>query len=287
MMLGTLAIAIGGVVAGVCPAADATTQTSAAQERAIRAIQCLANLKQISLAISLYSFDHDGKYPPDLGTLLVAEKLNLPVFICPSAGSSLPPHWQTMAPKEQADWVNAHTDYVYLGKKSGLGRDNGGEPLVYDRDDDHDGAGMNVLFTDLSVQFLSLDAVHQRIGPKAGAERTTTRIERAAGQPPAIPLITLDEARAILAQDAISTLTTALKSFELDNGRYPTTKEGLDALIKKPADDLPDWHQHLTELPDDPWGHPYVYRCPGEDNADFSIFSSGPDGKPGTSDDVK
>jgi general secretion pathway protein G len=75
----------------------------------------------------------------------------------------------------------------------------------------------------------------------------------------------------------------ALKMFNDDCGRYPTTAEGLAALIKRPQDIPPEkWHKYLDveHIPTDPWGHAYVYRYPGVHNTNaFDIYSCGPDGK--------
>ena len=79
----------------------------------------------------------------------------------------------------------------------------------------------------------------------------------------------------------ISLIETALKTFRLDVGRYPTTEEGLKALIVQP-EGLRFWDGPYLEkdLPLDPWGNPYVYKCPGE-TTDYEITSHGGDGKPG------
>ncbi|MGC9023154.1 MAG: type II secretion system major pseudopilin GspG, partial [Dissulfurimicrobium sp.] len=73
----------------------------------------------------------------------------------------------------------------------------------------------------------------------------------------------------------------ALDAFRLDNGRYPTTEEGLKALREKPPG-LDTWNgPYLPKpIPKDPWGHDYVYRCPGE-HGDYDIISYGRDGQPG------
>ncbi len=84
-----------------------------------------------------------------------------------------------------------------------------------------------------------------------------------------------------IAKAQIANFSAALDEFRLDNGRYPTTDEGLEALVKKP-DDLESWQgPYLPKaIPKDPWGHPYVYRCPGE-HGDFDLISYGRDGQPG------
>jgi general secretion pathway protein G len=83
-------------------------------------------------------------------------------------------------------------------------------------------------------------------------------------------------------------LSAALDAFEIDNGRYPSTEEGLDALTTKPAANLTAWRgPYLKRLPKDPWGNPYVYRYPGEHNKNgVDLSSNGPDGRPDTADDV-
>ncbi len=85
-----------------------------------------------------------------------------------------------------------------------------------------------------------------------------------------------------IAKIQIKELEGALQLFSFDNGRYPTTMEGLDALIQNPGN-LPSWrgpYLGKAELPKDPWGRPYVYRCPGQ-HGDFDLLSYGPDGVEG------
>jgi general secretion pathway protein G len=91
------------------------------------------------------------------------------------------------------------------------------------------------------------------------------------------------------ARTEISMIGTGLESFKVDTGRYPTTAEGLKALVEAPAN-CPNWNKEgylPTGLPSDPWGNPYAYRCPGLHNAaGFDVFSFGPDGNEGGGDDV-
>jgi general secretion pathway protein G len=79
----------------------------------------------------------------------------------------------------------------------------------------------------------------------------------------------------------IELFRTALDTFRLDVGRYPTTSEGLQALRKQPTG-LDTWvGPYVTKaIPKDPWGQPYVYRSPAE-HGDFDIISYGADGAPG------
>lgn len=96
-----------------------------------------------------------------------------------------------------------------------------------------------------------------------------------------------DEARAATAKaDINSNINLALDMFELDNGRYPTTEEGLQALRANPSS-LPNWKgPYLKKDPKDPWGKAYLYRYPGSQNNDYDLFCAGPNGIEGDSDDI-
>ncbi|WP_024904953.1 type II secretion system major pseudopilin GspG [Robbsia andropogonis] len=93
-----------------------------------------------------------------------------------------------------------------------------------------------------------------------------------------------DQARRVAATQDIATLMQSLKLYRLDNGRYPTTEQGLRALIAKPSTDpVPNnWKDggYLERLPNDPWGNPYQYLNPGV-HGEVDVFSYGADGKPG------
>lgn len=95
-----------------------------------------------------------------------------------------------------------------------------------------------------------------------------------------------DEARVIAARNDVRTLTGALKLYYLDNGRYPTTEQGLRALVAKPErDPVPrNWKSggYVEQLPLDPWGQPYQYINPGI-HGEIDVFSLGADNKPGGS----
>jgi len=98
----------------------------------------------------------------------------------------------------------------------------------------------------------------------------------------------IEESKINAAKTQISNLKTALGTFEIDNGRMPTTEEGLAALATNPGN-LPNWKGYLTDnkLPQDPWNHDYQYRCPGTNGKDYDLFSMGPDGVAGTPDDIE
>jgi general secretion pathway protein G len=85
-----------------------------------------------------------------------------------------------------------------------------------------------------------------------------------------------------------SNFVTALDAFEVAVGRYPTTAEGLRALVVKPTNDPGDWDKPLMpKIPFDPWGNEYQYACPGQYNVDsYDLYSFGPDGKLGGGDDI-
>ena len=91
-----------------------------------------------------------------------------------------------------------------------------------------------------------------------------------------------DEARIVAARQDIATLMQSLKLYRLDNRRYPTSEQGLAALVRKPeVDPLPtNWKSYVERLPQDPWGNPYQYLNPGL-NGEIDVFSYGGDGKPG------
>jgi general secretion pathway protein G len=91
-----------------------------------------------------------------------------------------------------------------------------------------------------------------------------------------------NQARVVAARQDIINIERALALYQLDNGFYPSTEQGLKALVKKPTTDpIPNtWRQYLTEMPMDPWGRPYQYMNPGQ-HRDIDIFTYGADGKLG------
>ncbi len=89
--------------------------------------------------------------------------------------------------------------------------------------------------------------------------------------------------------DIDAQLSTALDLYEADTGSYPSTQQGLQALVIKPEGAV-NWrgpYLKKAQLPRDPWKKPYSYACPGEHNpASYDLWSSGKDGTDGTEDDV-
>ncbi len=97
-----------------------------------------------------------------------------------------------------------------------------------------------------------------------------------------------EQARITAAQTQISTFGTALDAFEVDTGTYPRGQDGLQQLLVAPPD-ITGWRGPYlkSDIPLDPWGRAYVYEFPGRVNTrGYDIVSMGPDGQPGTADDV-
>ena len=122
-----------------------------ARETANR-VKCASNERQIGMAIMLYANENKGKYPPDLGTLLRTQDITVEVFTCPSSGNTIPPEVKTGPMDVQVAWVNGSASYVYLG--AGMKNTAGAEQVVaYEKEDDHDQDGMNILYGDGHVEW--------------------------------------------------------------------------------------------------------------------------------------
>ncbi len=91
-----------------------------------------------------------------------------------------------------------------------------------------------------------------------------------------------DDARVTAAKTDINNLMQALKLYKLDNHQYPTSEQGLQALVGKPTTQpVPgNWKPYLDKLPNDPWGRPYQYANPGI-HGEIDVLSLGADGQPG------
>ena len=93
----------------------------------------------------------------------------------------------------------------------------------------------------------------------------------------------VDDAQIIKAKADISNIENAMKFYRLDNFAYPTTEQGIEALVTKPTDpSIRNWKQggYIDRLPKDPWGNPYLYLNPGN-NGEIDIYTLGADGNPG------
>jgi general secretion pathway protein G len=95
-----------------------------------------------------------------------------------------------------------------------------------------------------------------------------------------------EQARVTAARTDIANLEVALDAYEIDAGRFPSTDEGMRALVEQPSS-ARTWRGPYIKrgIPNDPWGNPYVYRYPGQHNLNgYDIHSFGPDGREGTDD---
>jgi general secretion pathway protein G len=93
----------------------------------------------------------------------------------------------------------------------------------------------------------------------------------------------IDDAQITKAKTEIRTMESALKFYRIDNFDYPTTEQGLEALVTKPSDpNIRNWKPggYVDRLPNDPWGRPYLYLYPGN-QGEIDIYTLGRDGKPG------
>lgn len=93
-----------------------------------------------------------------------------------------------------------------------------------------------------------------------------------------------DDARVAKARQDVRALQSALELYRLDNYQYPSTQQGLEALVREPAGEPParNWKAggYINSLPKDPWGTDYQYRNPGE-HSQYDVFSFGADGRQG------
>jgi general secretion pathway protein G len=97
-----------------------------------------------------------------------------------------------------------------------------------------------------------------------------------------------EQAKQSAAKNDVTVLKGQLDAFEIDNGHFPTTEEGLQALAEKPSGDYPNWKKpYVDKVPVDPWQHPYIYRCPGSNGKEYDLLSGGPDGHEGGGDDIQ
>jgi general secretion pathway protein G len=97
-----------------------------------------------------------------------------------------------------------------------------------------------------------------------------------------------EQARVTAAQTQIANFGVVLDAFEVDNGYYPKGKDGLTDLVQRPRD-AANWRGPYLkqDIPDDPWGNPYVYECPGRYNEEgYDLMSMGIDGRVGGDDDI-
>jgi general secretion pathway protein G len=93
----------------------------------------------------------------------------------------------------------------------------------------------------------------------------------------------IDDAQVTRVQQDLRNIESAVKFFRLDNFSYPTSEQGLEALVTRPSDpNIKNWKTggYLPRVPKDPWGNPYQYLSPGN-NGEFDVYTLGRDGRPG------
>ena len=93
----------------------------------------------------------------------------------------------------------------------------------------------------------------------------------------------IDDARVTKAKQDVRAYETALNLYRMDNFRYPTTEQGLEALVKRPVDpNIRNWKEggYIDGMKKDPWGNDYAYIAPGS-HGDYDLYTLGADGQPG------
>jgi general secretion pathway protein G len=92
----------------------------------------------------------------------------------------------------------------------------------------------------------------------------------------------IDDAKVTAARTDVSSLMQQLKLYKLDNQHYPSSEQGLQALVSRPGNEpsAPNWKPYVDKLPLDPWGRPYQFLNPGL-RGEVDVFSFGADGQPG------
>lgn len=139
---------------------------------------CGKELRAIGLCIMMYTNENrGGELPSDLGTLALDDGITPEVFVCPDSGTTVP----SVVPADQlVAWVNAHSDFIYVG----AGMSNRSVPTInspkpeqlvwaYEKEENHHGRGMHVLFADAHVEWMTIDAARGAIAITQAARATT------------------------------------------------------------------------------------------------------------------
>jgi general secretion pathway protein G len=95
----------------------------------------------------------------------------------------------------------------------------------------------------------------------------------------------MGDAQNLKAKKEVGDLKVKLEMFRAENGMFPPSGNGLEALVNNPGN-APRWRQYMKALPKDPWGNDYRYLNPGTHGGEVDIFSIGPDKREGTEDDI-
>jgi|GEM_PF-4346535 len=137
---------------GAAAAADRARETA-------NRIKCQNNMKQIGLAVALYANENRGQYPPDFAAVVKNTDLPIGDFCCPSSNTQLP---NRLTRDQAVKWVNDNSDYIYIGATM---KNSSASDLVaaYEKDADHGGDGINMLFADGHVEFDTLQQAQQQI----------------------------------------------------------------------------------------------------------------------------
>ncbi len=134
---------------------------NSARERANR-VKDAVNLRTIGQGIMLYAIDNKGKYPADLGALVTSSPIGAEVFVDPSGNNGVPPEVRAGDAKAQAAWVNAHSDYVYIG--ANLNDASPAECIVaYGNPAYHNNQGANILYNDGHVEWLPIQRFNEEL----------------------------------------------------------------------------------------------------------------------------
>lgn len=149
-------IAVAPLVLGIAMPAAAKARAQAAQ------VQGMNNLRQIGQGAMIYANDHKGKYPPDLGTLLVESDLGIQAFVSPKSGKVIPPNIRAAKPEDQAVWVNENADYIYVG--AGMKPvDGANQVLAYERPGIARNGASEILYNDGHVEVKPTAALMQEL----------------------------------------------------------------------------------------------------------------------------
>jgi prepilin-type processing-associated H-X9-DG protein len=152
------------IAALAAPAAIGGAISGLAERTKVRGpqVMCQSHQKNIGHAIATYANANNGQYPPNLGALV--ENLESPiVFTCPNADKHIPENWQDMTVEQRTEWVNKNTSYVYLGAGLTTQTATPETIVLHDRENRHQGEGMNLLYGDGRVQFVPVQQAKQAI----------------------------------------------------------------------------------------------------------------------------
>ncbi len=275
------------------------------------------NLRQIGIAITMYRAEHDGQYPPSLEELVEDAYVPGPSVLVdaadanpqtPAGGQGHASSYEYAGPLP----ANAPPSFIVAYSRKGIhpgAREvlyvDGAVSLVSEQDLHTDGGARGYSMPQQYDWLMALHGGEYTDEQKAAfrkfyeaGEAAHVPAAHAPGAPAPAPVAPMpavappdrsrQQAQVTKAKVDISTLGMALDMFDLDNGRYPSTVTGLKALVTQPPG-MDQWSGPYIKgaVPLDPWGHAYVYVCPGAHNADgYDLSSFGPDGKEGGGDDV-